>query len=173
MIIHIGLTSTGTTSLAHALQCLAYRIGHINTRRDAGPAAVLDPAYAAGYDVLLDIPCWYYWRELFGVYPDALFILTDRRLDRWLASCRRHWSAGPKSNPYYRDMDRRYWGSDAPNDQQLINVWHGRRQQIEATIPARQLLVLDICAGDGWQPLCQFLGRDVPSVPFPWRNRHR
>jgi hypothetical protein len=32
------------------------------------------------------------------------------------------------------------------------------------------LLVVDWEAGDGWGPLCRFLGRPVPDVPFPHEN---
>ena len=35
------------------------------------------------------------------------------------------------------------------------------------------LLVLDVTAGDGWEPLCQFLGMPVPERPFPWENRYQ
>ena len=29
---------------------------------------------------------------------------------------------------------------------------------------------MDVCAGDGWETLCSFLGRPVPAVPFPRNN---
>jgi hypothetical protein len=32
------------------------------------------------------------------------------------------------------------------------------------------LLVMDICAGEGWEKLCPFLDRPVPDAPFPRRN---
>jgi hypothetical protein len=32
------------------------------------------------------------------------------------------------------------------------------------------LLVLDICAGEGWKKLCPFLGKPVPSAVFPHLN---
>ena len=25
---------------------------------------------------------------------------------------------------------------------------------------------------DGWQPLCEFLGKDVPDAPFPHQNKN-
>jgi hypothetical protein len=37
--------------------------------------------------------------------------------------------------------------------------------------PTDRLLELNIFAGDGWPELCVFLGKDVPSIPFPWENR--
>ncbi len=36
------------------------------------------------------------------------------------------------------------------------------------------LLVIDICGGDTrWEPLCKFLGVDVPTIPFPSTNASR
>jgi hypothetical protein len=32
------------------------------------------------------------------------------------------------------------------------------------------LLVLDICAGEGWERLCPFLGCEIPDTPFPRAN---
>ena len=34
-----------------------------------------------------------------------------------------------------------------------------------------RLLEMDIAAGDGWEKLCAFLGRDVPDQPFPHLNK--
>ena len=33
------------------------------------------------------------------------------------------------------------------------------------------LLVMNIVEGDGWNKLCGFLGRPLPDVPFPHKNR--
>ena len=35
--------------------------------------------------------------------------------------------------------------------------------------PKDKLLVLKL--GDGLKPLCEFLGKDVPDMPYPWRNK--
>jgi hypothetical protein len=32
------------------------------------------------------------------------------------------------------------------------------------------LLILDICGGDGWEKLCSFLGRSIPQARFPHAN---
>ena len=31
-------------------------------------------------------------------------------------------------------------------------------------------LEMDLTSGDGWAGLCQFLGRSVPTTPFPQKN---
>ena len=33
------------------------------------------------------------------------------------------------------------------------------------------LLVLDVCAGDGWEKLCPFLEKAVPDKPFPHKGK--
>jgi hypothetical protein len=40
--------------------------------------------------------------------------------------------------------------------------------EVKATIPADQLLVFRV--EEGWEPLCKFLGKPVPSHPFPRVN---
>jgi len=40
--------------------------------------------------------------------------------------------------------------------------------RVKALIPRDQLLVYNV--KQGWKPLCEFLGVDVPDVPFPRLN---
>lgn len=41
-------------------------------------------------------------------------------------------------------------------------------RNIRAMVPVERRLEYTI--GDGWQPLCEFLGKDIPSQPFPRLN---
>ncbi|OPB43745.1 hypothetical protein A0O28_0020630 [Trichoderma guizhouense] len=41
-------------------------------------------------------------------------------------------------------------------------------RQIRAIIPEAKRL--EYTMGDGWEPLCAFLGKDVPDIPFPRLN---
>ena len=36
----------------------------------------------------------------------------------------------------------------------------------------RDLLIIDICGGEGWEKLCQFLGKDIPEASFPNRKNN-
>lgn len=40
--------------------------------------------------------------------------------------------------------------------------------KVKATVPPDQLLVFSVTKG--WEPLCKFLGKPVPDVPFPRMN---
>jgi len=37
------------------------------------------------------------------------------------------------------------------------------------TVPSEDLLVWNV--KDGWEPLCKFLGKSIPTNPFPYDNR--
>jgi hypothetical protein len=39
---------------------------------------------------------------------------------------------------------------------------------VKAKVPHDKLLVFDV--HEGWKPLCDFLGKEVPDVPFPHLN---
>jgi hypothetical protein len=75
--------------------------------------------------------------------------------------------------------DRQYPGSrfifvrdlDPWVDGRRPNVEHAARVSAYFSDRADDLLVLDITGGDGWTPLCRFLGRPIPDAPFPGSNR--
>ena len=54
-------------------------------------------------------------------------------------------------------------------------LMHGATPNISPSVYLEQvglvtngnLLVMDICGGEGWEPLCEFLNIDKPKTPFP------
>jgi hypothetical protein len=40
--------------------------------------------------------------------------------------------------------------------------------EVQAEIPSDRLLTFDL--KEGWEPLCEFLGVEVPNIPFPKTN---
>jgi len=51
---------------------------------------------------------------------------------------------------------------------QAIRVFEEHAAAVAATVPPERLLVFE--AGEGWEPLCRFLGVPVPAEPFPHLN---
>jgi hypothetical protein len=49
------------------------------------------------------------------------------------------------------------------------SVFHNHIAEVKAYVPEENLLVFD--AREGWGPLCNFLGVEVPSQEFPHANR--
>jgi len=168
----IGFQKTGTTSLGLALEALGYRV--------CGPIGVTNPRIreiALGwaltkipyYDAFQDNPWPLLYKELDYLSPGSKFILTMRRPRSWLRSMRKYfgnyespaesWIYGegitPLKNPlkclrrynrHNRDV-RRYF-RDRPDD----------------------FLEIDFGKGHGWAELCDFLGHEVPDIPFPRSN---
>ena len=54
---------------------------------------------------------------------------------------------------------------DEEEAEQFLSDWEASVSQF---VPEEKLLVFQ--ARDGWAPLCQFLGREIPSFPFPRLN---
>ncbi|HEY0700183.1 MAG TPA: sulfotransferase [Micromonospora sp.] len=155
----------------------------------------------AGYRSTVDWPGATYWRELVEAYPQAKVILTVRDPDAWYTSADRSigWMLrGSVSRPrrlvlWYRlaamygtswrtRWGLRHWG---PMTKRLLweRQFGGRfddrahttdvhRRHVRAVlehVPADRLLVYEVA--QGWQPLCEFLGVDVPDEPFPLVNQ--
>jgi hypothetical protein len=177
-IFGIGLNKTGTSSLHEALELLGYRSLHF-----AGPerAALirraleerrpllhyLDPAY----DAFSDTPVTAYFWLADVQYPGSKFILTVRDLEQWLDSRQRHVeknqqraAAGAYEGKFLQ-VNRSAWTHEYQRHEGAVRSYFARRPE--------DLLVLDVTAGEGWKPLCDFLGTPVPDRPFPWENRYQ
>jgi hypothetical protein len=162
-IFGIGLSRTGTTSLTTALAKLGLHAYHFPHTRE-----MIDQVDAA-----TDTPVAAWYRDLDAAYPGSLFVLTLRHIPDWLDSCEALWrssfqyfddfTAGIHRQLYGReDFDRdAFTAAYARHRDEVFNHFSGRD---------RDLLVIDICAGEGWERLCPFLGFDIPSTPFPFRN---
>jgi hypothetical protein len=49
-----------------------------------------------------------------------------------------------------------------------LRVFQQHNERVRRTVPAGRLLVYRV--QEGWEPLCRFLGVDVPDEPFPHAN---
>ena len=96
-IFGIGLSRTGTKSLTSALETLGLKISHFPTDR-----RTFKELYSGHYnlsilgdvDGITDVTVAPYYAQLEKVFPDALFILTER--EKEATSFIHHWSGSPK-----------------------------------------------------------------------------
>lgn len=167
----IGFHKTGTTSLERALEYLGYRV--IGRKRLKGLhhhaellAACCD--LVPRYNAFQDNPWPLFYRELDHRFPGSKFILTVRPPEDWLRSQVKHF--GDKISRM------RHWiyGKGCPKGNEDVYLERYNRHNAEvveyfADRP-KDLLVLDLTAGDGWTKICPFLGFPVPCVPFPRSN---
>ena len=177
-IFGIGLNKTGTSSLHEALDILGYEGLHF-----AGPerAALIRRAIAERkpllhyldpkYDAFSDTPVTAYFWLADAQYPGSKFILTVRDLADWLDSRRRHVEKNRE-----RAADGAYGGSFLKVN---LEAWEREYRLHDGAVRSYfagrpdDLLVLDLAAGAGWEPLCDFLGARVPDREFPWSNRYQ
>ena len=64
----------------------------------------------------------------------------------------------------------RLYGSAAFDEPMYRKTYEEHVAAVKRTIPAQQLLVFDV-KRDGWEKLCAFLGKKVPSVPWVHANK--
>jgi hypothetical protein len=181
-------------SLKRALEILGfgrcYHFTELLKRRHAARwLAIVNGEHAdwdevfTGYSATVDWPGAAYYRALADCYPDAKVILTVRDPDEWHASIseallplRGTLSAWiPWASRLARLTDRVIWDGtfDGRADERDFAVARFRRhtREVCAAIEPQRLLVFDV--KQGWEPLCRFLGRPVPGVPFPRANPRR
>jgi len=175
-IFCIGLSKTGTTSLASALTELGYRtLDNIGASTyHPGDMGCVERALLDANDAFTDTPIPSIYRQLDQHYPGSKFILTVRDTDAWLKSARKQFTpqhAQQRGDAINHIFDELY-GSHSFDE---AGFRDGYRRFIDS---ARQyfadrpddLLVIDISRKDAWQSLCGFLGRPVPDLPFPKAN---
>jgi len=194
-VIGAGFGRTGTASLQRALEILGfgpcYHMFEIRKQPGRAPAwrhAVRDgsadwDAIFAGYRSAVDWPACRFYKELAEAYPEARVILTVRDPEAWHRSCMSTIYAVSQAMPWAMRLVpvarhvramlfEAIW--DGTFDGRFAEAAHARaifeahNEQVQRTVAPQRLLVFEV--QQGWQPLCQFLGVEVPDEPFPQLN---
>lgn len=185
-IFGLGLSRSGTTSLNGALEILGYsalhfpdvrfrygRIGLLWGNRELRLSGRVDRRY----DALSDITILPFYRELDVTYPGSKFVLTVREKEAWLGSCSNFRKFKPefRSPPEILELRRNLYGNEYFDRDAYSAAYDRHHHDVQTYFRDREddLLVLDICSGEGWDLLCPFLGREVPAEPFPWQNKRK
>ena len=194
-IIGAGMSKTGTTSLAQALRILGFNVYDFDEQMTIHRKQWFDlyfsgvePDFAAMYgadvDAITDSPSVLWFEEILKSFPDAKVVLTVRdSCDVWLHSHLNHLARDRVVFPrWYRvfpsareRMDflsavrSATYGSENPTLLPLYRKkYREHNERVQAVVPADQLLVFNV--KQGWLPLCEFLGCEVPSQQFPRCN---
>ena len=190
-IIGAGFGRTGTTSIQRALKELGYtaynfeavvKHQHFDAWREITEGKKPDwEKLFQGYDATIAWPPCFFYKELYEAYPEAKFILTTRDPERWAESIGRVMKLFPRLQgftfiPRVRKMVNLMdtlilprFGSLEPDKAHLMKMLKEHNQVVKAFIPAEQLLIYEV--KDGWEPLCAFLDKPVPKIPFPYENQ--
>jgi hypothetical protein len=175
-IFGIGLSKTGTTSLASALEILGYRTRDYPglASYKPGDLSCIDSQVLAQNEALTDTPIPSFYRELDRQYPGSKFILTVRDMDGWLLSCKKQFTPklAEKQNEAHNLLFMDLYGTTVFDEALFRSGYLQFVEGVRRHFKDRpgDLLVLDVAGGDGWEALCTFLGKPVPEVPFPKAN---
>ena len=136
-----------------------------------------------------DMPCAAFWEELIAAYPEAKIILVERNVEDWYQSfdviiTELFSRAADVSVEYLepmvcgsrialmsRKMIYGYFHANTPSQlrQNARGVYQEHYKRIRQAAPKDKLLEYRL--GDGWEPLCKFLGKNMPEgIPFPKKN---
>ena len=176
-IFGIGLSKTGTTSLARALGVLGYHVKDclgVSQYVHGDLASSVDMQVLQTYDAFTDTPMPSFFRELDLALPGSKFILTVRQADGWLASCKKQFNQkqaekqGDAQNKLFVDL----YGTPVFDAEKFLAGYDRFTEQVIDYFKDRpnDLLVLNVTAGQGWDELCAFLNKPVPDLPFPKSN---
>ena len=152
--------------------------------------------FFSGYGVAVDWPACAFYEELMEAFPGAPVILTIRDPGRWYESTRdtiygiRQISAGPAPvrlafalagvfapgvAGIARLADEIVWRGTFDgrfgDRRHAIETFRRHNEEVRRRVPPERLLVYDV--EEGWPPLCDFLGVEVPDEPFPHLNDTR
>src|SRR5215210_7163900 len=152
--------------------------------------------FLAGYGVAVDWPACSFYEELMEAFPEAFVILTVRDPAPWYESTRstihelRRLTTGPLPvraafalaglfvpgvAGTVRLADRLVWDDTFDgrfeDRARAMEIFERHNEAVGRQVPQERLLVVDV--REGWAPLCDFLGVEVPDEPFPRLNEAR
>jgi hypothetical protein len=182
-VFGIGLSRTGTASLAEALNMLG--INTIHYPHDSQTFDELEKgqyklSILKKYQGITDITVAPYYVQLDQSYPRSKFILTIRNKSDWLTSIENHLRVLESNWDKFETQFKKFtlfinasiFGAIKFNKERFLHVYEAHFKNVCDYFKDRpqDLLLYDIADGDGWEKLCPFLDIDPPNVKFPHRN---
>lgn len=173
-IFGIGLNKTGTKTLGECLKFLG--CNHLNYNELACSLWVEGDLnglqeIASAYDSFEDWPWGLVYAAMDQAFPGSRFILTTRiSAEAWYESlCHHARKVGPTR------IRKAAYGHYMPqgHKDEHIAFYERHNASVRAHFAGRPGALLEVCweRGDGWEQLCPFLGKEVPSRPFFCVNR--
>jgi hypothetical protein len=145
------------------------------------------PQVFANYSAAVDNPAACVWRELMESYPDAKVLLTlhPGGPEAWYDSVmdtiyftERLWQwkvleavvpFAKKFGPMARKLIwQRFHKGTMENRTAAVAEYKRHIEEVKSAVPAENLLVFQV--SEGWEPLCSFLGLEIPDQPYPRVN---
>jgi len=192
-VVVLGLPCTGVQALSDALGLLGispvYRMREVSRNTHAllwcrAIEAKSDPdtpswdrfkfdQLLSGYQAVADYPAAIFAEDILEAYPAASVIVTTTSEDSWAEDMSNslihaHAQQSPDDQSPMATLARTYhkycWDNDfESNGRQLFR----KHSDLVRTL-AEGRKFLEVRPGDGWEPLCEFLGLPIPAdIPYP------
>ncbi|WP_020666489.1 sulfotransferase family protein [Amycolatopsis nigrescens] len=141
-----------------------------------------------GYQSTVDWPSTAYYKEIARAYPEAKVILTVREAEAWYRStyntlykfavqgdeeqAAAHPEVAERLDRLHRVVSKMIWhrtfADRFEEAEYAIKTFAEHNAEVARVIEPERLLVFEV--RQGWAPLCEFLGVDVPDGDFPRVN---
>ena len=198
-VIGAGFGRTGTNSLKVALEQLGYAPCH--HMKEVGPSLSQIRWFDAAskgeamdwdtvfekFEAAVDWPSAAYYQELSEHFPQAKVILSVRDAEGWYTSTSETIYAVFKATPTWlmwlvppinrlmQMVERTVWSGvfagEFENRDRTIERFNLHIETVKKLIPPDSLLVHNVA--EGWEPICNFLDKPVPQIPYPRVNEAR
>jgi len=186
-VLGAGFGRTGTNSLKMALEQLGFgpcyhmfevRQEHVPLWYQAIDENKTDwEKILADFQSAVDWPVAAFIPELIKEYPDAKVILSERDPEKWFESATETIFAAmklgaekgiePPGMAKKLVMDKVFEGNCEDRDH-CVDIYNKHIENMIRVVPKEKLLRFK--SSDGWQPLCDFLGVEVPEGEYPRSN---
>ncbi|MDF1775040.1 MAG: hypothetical protein P1V13_03360 [Rhizobiaceae bacterium] len=189
-IIGAGFGRTGTYSLKAALEHLGFGPCHHMSEVVSDPrqikawCAVTEgrpdfDAIFSGFRSAVDFPVSAYWQDVLTATPNARVILSHREAEDWYGSFSQtilplilDKEAWPQNAaPWFEMIEKviigKALGGRTDRDG-ILKAYRANEAAARELEAQGKVLVFNV--RDGWEPLCRFLGVDLPDAPFPKTN---
>ena len=188
-VIGAGLGRTGTNSLKIALERLLggpcyhmfelfQRPQDVVTWQAAVDGESVDwQVFLGDWVAIVDWPGAPLFDKLAEAFPDALVLLSVRDAESWYRSVNEtifsvmRSASSDEPNPMgamVRAQFAKWLTLDLDNKEAVIAAFERHNDRVRRLISQDRLL--EWRPGEGWEPICNFLGLPVPDEPFPHAN---
>ncbi|WP_322865436.1 sulfotransferase family protein [Aquicoccus sp. G2-2] len=189
-IIGAGFGRTGTYSLKAALEHLGFGPCHHMSEVVSDPGQIEAwhnvtegrpdfDAIFSGFRSAVDFPVSAYWQDVLAATPNAKIILSHREAEDWYGSFSQtilplilDKEAWPQNAvPWFQMIEKVIIGKALRGHTDrdgILKAYRANEAAVRSLEAQGKALVFSV--RDGWEPLCRFLGVDVPDAPFPKTN---
>lgn len=154
VILGVGLTRTGTKSLAQALSMMGYDVCHFPRQSQL---------FSGMFDAYLDTPVLANLNRLFDRYDETVLIYTYRDYKDWIHSAFNFFQ-NATCDDYRLSIREKVYGSPQPTWEDLDKSY---KHYFSLFSQLEDCLLLPLEAPNKFELLSQFLGKEPPPVNYP------